>query len=102
MKYIIPFLLILITNLCFADETVLCRGAYWAYKYSFDKNKCVSEMKVIKDFPEHKVGHKSEPNNITLLECWTSVAKIQMDGAQCCIESADDFRISCSYKKINY
>ena len=90
------------------EETAVCRGEYWAYKFVFLADKCEHVQKTFKDIPgSYKKNHVNKfqgDDQLSLTDCWKSMAQIQMDGAKCCWNDSNSFAnsTSCKRKKIVY
>jgi len=73
-------------------EEFHCQGSYWNYQYIFSqtikKGYCKYRSIQTKEWPGHPIA-KKKPNFylLTINGCWESLARIQIDGAKCCIAS---------------
>lgn len=85
MKKFIVCLLASFSISATAADVVLCNGGYWDYRYEFGVFRCDVINTLREDIPNSlKRGHISKAQ-ISNEEGWKSIAKLQMDGAKCCI-----------------
>lgn len=105
MKMMITLIIMVGGSTAFAKESVICNGAAWNYKFIFDSNRCFHEQKARTDIPGfYKKGHINSftgKNELTTVDCWKSLASIQMDGARCCLDTSVD-PDSCRIKNLKY
>ncbi len=104
VKKLIPVAFLFASVAAVAGESTTCRGSYWAYSFKFENGSCLQEQKVTKDIPgAYKKGHISKFDKSGSEDCWKSIAKIQMDGAKCCVTGdMSESSISCASKKLFY
>lgn len=76
------------------EDVFECQGYYWKYVYRFrnsNKETCEYADEQTKAFPGHPIQNRGRLNfeKMDLLECWRSMARIQVAKVKCCIRSKD-------------